>query len=89
LVAVDATPQESPVVFVALAVAIAGLALSFWSPSWFGPRWYREDSKLTQPDLDDPGTAAVWAASHRAEPMTFKVFGGRGKAAKIRELYRR
>jgi hypothetical protein len=66
LVAVDAIPEESPLSFVAAVVAIAGVGLSFWSPSWFGPRWYREDPKLAQPDLGDPATAAAWAASHRA-----------------------
>lgn len=66
LAAADAIPDTSPLVFVALVIVVAGLVLSFWSPPWFGPAWYRESPKLTDPDFADPATATAWAASHRA-----------------------
>jgi hypothetical protein len=66
LAAADAISETSPLAFVAAVVAIAGLVLSFWSPPWFGPAWYRESPKLTDPDFADAATSAAWAASHRA-----------------------
>jgi hypothetical protein len=66
LAAADVISETSPLAFVAVVVAIAGVVLSFWSPPWFGPAWYRESPKLTDPDFADRGTAAAWAASQRA-----------------------
>ena len=58
----EATGSDAPGA-VGLLGMVAGAALYFWSPMWFGPRWLRDARRAgIRPDLSDPLTAVSFAA---------------------------
>ncbi len=63
-----AVPSSSPVAAVGLLAAVAGLVLSFFTPRWWGPRWYREAERPFAPNLKDPITALAVASDAPAPP---------------------
>ena len=64
----EVVSSTSPVAAVALLLVIAGLLLSFFTPRWWGPRWYREAERPFEPNLRDPMTAMAMASSTPAPP---------------------
>jgi hypothetical protein len=61
-------PDDSPIGMVLLLILIVGLLFSFWTPKWWGPRWYRERDRDAGPNLRDPLTAVGYAAVAAAQP---------------------
>lgn len=59
---VGALSSSSPFAAMALLAAFAGLLLSFFTPRWWGPRWYREAERPLRPNMKDPLTALAVAS---------------------------
>jgi hypothetical protein len=43
--------SDSPIAVVLFVVLMVGLVLSFVTPKWWGPRWYRERERTADPSL--------------------------------------
>lgn len=56
-------PSNSLLGGLAVLAVIAGPLLSFFTPRWWGPRWYREADGDFEPNLNDPLTAVAMASS--------------------------
>jgi hypothetical protein len=78
LTSFEVVAVSSPVNVVLYLAALALIVLWFWGPSWFGPRWYRDEMESGgKPDVHDGLTAMAVGWFERDRIRHPEPFAGR------------